>query len=543
MKLAQTVRADPSWAAFLSFAFLAGVSMPAARAALAACLVLTLCYRERRRLFRFTAPTAGWLLYLAVALAATAALAATNWDPLLQPDKGLGKVFSKMLWYAAIPLGVVQVDSRARLLSALRALVWGCAVTAACVVLLHPPLAWFQVSFPTSYQMVAQGLEPGASAVTPLQAFLYRSVESLGLLGPVNRWIALPWRAQTYAQAIVKLGTMADAQRLMVALPAALCLAAEAVRDRSRPRRFAPFLLLALVAAGLLLAFKRGPVIAGFGVSFLLLLSRLRWWKALFLLAVLAAAATAMPHVRARFAELPEELRLAKGGRALMWTRIVPELHREHPWGVGFRALTSAKMREAERRAAAAPEEAALIEEVNRLRAKSPPRRSREGKRLATDELTLWRIGHWREVDAKVQALQRLRPAPDSPEGIELAKARLALAKWEAEGLTAVRLELDRNHVHSTPLQAFVDFGWIGLAAWALWMALGFRATGRLASRSRRPAEGSSGPETLCFAAPFAMLAGLVLFSLVEYNLADAAVVLLYGLSMGLTGPSLLRSE
>ncbi|MBQ9726172.1 MAG: hypothetical protein IJV65_01540 [Kiritimatiellae bacterium] len=541
MKFVQTVRSDPSWAAFQAFAFLAGFSMPAARAALAACLVLTLCDRARRRTMRFTAPAAGWLVYLALAAVVTAAMAAANWDPLIQPGRGLPKL-AKLLWFAAIPLGVVQVDSRARLLSVLRAFVRGCAVTALCLVLLHPLLAWFQVSFPSSYQMVARELDPAASTVAAFPAFLYRAVDALGLLGPVTRWIELPWRAQNYAQAIVKLGSMQDAQRLMVALPAALCLAAESLRDRSRPRRAAPFLVLALVALALPLAFKRGPVIAGFSVSFLLLLSRLRWWKAALVLLALALAAAAMPHVRGRFAELPSEFRLAKGGRALMWTRLVPELHRDHPWGVGFRALTSAKMLQAERRAALDGEEAALEERLAGLRAREAAGEDVRPWIVAVD-FRLWRMRHWRAADARATELARARPAPGSPEAAELELVRRQLESWEKLGVTDRYLELDRNHVHSSPLQAFVDFGWAGLAAWALWMALGFRATWALARRSRRPAADSASPETLCFAAPLAMFGALVLFGLVEYNLADAAVVLLYGLALGLTGPSLLRSE
>ena len=47
----------------------------------------------------------------------------------------------------------------------------------------------------------------------------------------------------------------------------------------------------------------------------------------------------------------------------------------------------------------------------------------------------------------------------------------------------------------------------------------------------------------ISFAAPFAMLAALVLYGLMEYNLADSEVVLLYAFAMGLSGPSLLRSE
>ena len=104
------------------------------------------------------------------------------------------------------------------------------------------------------------------------------------------------------------------------------------------------------------------------------------------------------------------------------------------------------------------------------------------------------------------------------------------------------RVELNLNHVHSSPLQSFVDFGWAGLAVWALWMGLGFRAPGRIARRARRPAPGASVRETACYAAPLAMFAALFLYGLVEYNLADSEVVLLYGLALGLTGPSLLHS-
>ncbi|MBR1608302.1 MAG: hypothetical protein IJ678_01645, partial [Kiritimatiellae bacterium] len=59
--------------------------------------------------------------------------------------------------------------------------------------------------------------------------------------------------------------------------------------------------------------------------------------------------------------------------------------------------------------------------------------------------------------------------------------------------------------------------------------------------RSRWPEPGSSLPETACFAVPLAMLSTLVAYALVEYNLADPAVVPLYCLAMGPAGPSLLR--
>ncbi|MBR1835871.1 MAG: hypothetical protein IJ783_01155, partial [Kiritimatiellae bacterium] len=98
--------ADPSWAAFLAFAFSAGFSMPLARAALVACAAFSLFSAPRRRelcaAFR-SPPAAGWLAYLALALAVSACAAAFLQDPLLQPVRGLCKT-PKLFWYAAIPL-------------------------------------------------------------------------------------------------------------------------------------------------------------------------------------------------------------------------------------------------------------------------------------------------------------------------------------------------------------------------------------------------------------------------------------------------------
>ena len=446
-----SARADPSWAAFLAFAFLSCVSMPLARVALVASLALGLASPTRRRSFRLTAPTVGWLVYLAVAIAVSAAAWALIEDPLLAPGRGFSKL-PKLLWYAAIPLAVMQVDTRPRLVATLRALVAGCAVTAAWVLVANPLLAQFQMVFPTDAQAAA-------GTASPAGAFLHESLRWIGTrlhwdaIDAVNRWIYTNGRAATWSQALVKLGTMQDAQRFMVAVPAALCLLVESLHAPDRRARARDFLLLLLLAAGLVLTCKRGPLLACGAVCFAFLLSRLRWWKAALLVALLAGACAALPQARARFAQLPDEFLLRKGGRSLMWTRIVPELHREHPWGIGFRSLTWNKMF---------------------------------------------------DID--------------------------------------MHTELNQNHVHSVPLQSFVDFGWAGLAAWALWMGLAARTGRRFARRSRRPAPGSSLPETACFAAPPAMFAALALYGLVEYNLADSEIVLLYALAMGLSGPSLLRS-
>ena len=85
------------------------------------------------------------------------------------------------------------------------------------------------------------------------------------------------------------------------------------------------------------------------------------------------------------------------------------------------------------------------------------------------------------------------------------------------------RIEPNRTHVHCTPLEAFVDFGWLGAAAWALWTFLVFRCAVRLARTGGELA-----------AAPLCMLLSLALFGFIEYNLADASVVVFYGMLMGL---------
>lgn len=120
-----------------------------------------------------------------------------------------------------------------------------------------------------------------------------------------------------------------------------------------------------------------------------------------------------------------------------MWTEIVPVLHEEYPYGIGFRALTDKKM--------------------------------------------------------------------ESIDG---------------------RVEPNRTHVHSTPLQAFVDFSYLGVVAWLFWMVVSLLA-------ARLTVKISKDNEVSMVAPIFA----LILFGLVEYNLADAAIVLLYSITMGLASP------
>ncbi len=417
--------------AFLGAVFAIGFSMPLSRLLLVVCLVLTLLRKapEHRPRFRLTPPCIGWLIYLGLAIVVTGILAAVNTDALLVPQKGLAKT-TKLLWYFLLPLAVVQIHSQERRQTTLKALVLGCAVTGLSVIFINPLAAWAQVAMPTDAQIVADTLSTA-------QHHLLSFTHSLGLTDSINKWIYKDYRAQTYLTSIVKLGTMQDAQRLMVALPAALCLCFDAFKTHACKRsRILSTIILAITLVGLTMTFKRGPLMFGVLVSFGILL-RISGAKALAALAVVILIAAAHPATRMRFSELPQEFSTSKGGRMTMWTQIVPKLHDEHPWGIGFRALTNEKMRQISR-----------------------------------------------------------------------------------------RVEQRQNHVHSTPFQSFVDFGWLGAAAYAFWMIAAL-ATALISLRK-------SSSTSVVRLAPLAMLSALILYGFIEYNLADAEVVLLYALAMAM---------
>ena len=344
-------------------------------------------------------------------------------DPYIEPARGFRKL-PKLLWYVAILVTAVQVRDTGRFRTALRALLAGGAMLALFVILVHPPLAWLQVHCHAGPAWFGKWMS------NPL-------------------W--KPWggRPPNFQLAFSTLGTMHDAQRLMVALIASVC-AIVAAKDSGSPKSW---IVSAIIALGLVMTCKRGPLLVGIFISGVVLASRVRWWKILALAALVVLAAFIQPQSRARLLDLPNEfstnrhLLVKRGGRMLMWTRIVPALHAEYPRGIGFRSLTAIKMHNVD-----------------------------------------WHV------------------------------------------------ERNRTHVHSVPLQAGVDFGWAGPAAWLFWMLLAFRAAVKLrrdaSAAGLMPAEASI---------PLATLSALVIFGLVEYNIADAAVVPLYSFAMGFSGAALLR--
>ncbi len=88
-------------------------------------------------------------------------------------------------------------------------------------------------------------------------------------------------------------------------------------------------------------------------------------------------------------------------------------------------------------------------------------------------------------------------------------------------------IEPNRDHLHSNPVEMTVSLGWLGLAVYLAWMGAVLWAAFR-ADRARPSARHGLA------AALGGMFVALLLNGLVEYNFADAELVLVYGLLMGL---------
>ncbi len=99
------------------------------------------------------------------------------------------------------------------------------------------------------------------------------------------------------------------------------------------------------------------------------------------------------------------------------------------------------------------------------------------------------------------------------------------------EQMVAIAPEVERNrdHLHSNPIQVTVEGGVFGLVLYLLWMFSGAKDAVISVVRSR---DGSS-TVSIGLLASALMFAGLFLHGIVEYNLGDGEIVLLYGMVMG----------
>ena len=348
---------DAAYAALAASAFCTGFSMPVARIFLAVAFVFALRDAALGRIrLRWTSPVAGWVAYSALAVVVTALVAATRPEgALIAPARGLRKT-EKLLWFAGALLLPAYATTRERFRTLLAAFAVGSGLYAAAILVGHPIGAWLQCTIPYPKRPP----DPGTAS-----ARLLSITDALGLTQAIRDWAATPWRPRSYAQALGKLGGMGQAQRLMAAgiVSLGLWLSRRAGEPAPVPSAFAgaPSRLgtlavrlfrataspwwTGLVFAGLVITLKRGALIVFLLVAGVMVLRRVSWKKVVPVAVLALALAFALPPFRHRIAQLPDELRFAKGGRILMWTDLAPAMHRAHPWGVGFRGLTYPSLR------------------------------------------------------------------------------------------------------------------------------------------------------------------------------------------------------
>ncbi len=300
---------------------------------------------------------------------------------------------TKLLWFAGIPITATLVDNRKRAIALVTAYVNGSVIRSLDILVLRVARAWQQDE-------------------------------------------------RTFMQEVIHRGSMTHGQVLMLAMIGGFGLLLLEVQRRGGWRCIAlQVSRFSMLALAMLVNFKRGSwaavtlVLALFG----LLTGKIRF---LVILAMIILLSAFHPYVRSRIAHLQNELQLDHGGRLVMWTKIAPELLRQHPLGVGFRGVTSDVMQETARS-----------------------------------------IG--------------------------------------------VRVEEDRNHLHSNMVEIPVTVGWGAFILYLLWMGTALYA-GFAGLHVASDATGKILALTYSL-----MLLSLILNGMVEYNMGDAYIVLPYGMLMG----------
>ena len=272
--------------------FTGAFALPVGRAFLVLCLLATVAHllirRERPRM-----TLTAWLWLLFAGLAALASVLGPS------PARGLLNL-DKLAWFVGIPLAATLVNSSDR-------------------------LSWLLGSY------------AAGSGVLSVKMIVRSVVRAKALMAEQ------PAEFDNWGDALIHVGSMTDAQRLMLGALVVLGLILAFARNPRTLLLWIPLLLLQLAA--LVLSFKRGSWICTFAMAGLLVALRTNWKYLLVLLAA-ALCLLAVPKVRSRLGNLSEEFRADKGGRLTMWFAIAPELVKRHPMGMGPRVLTNDMMRE-----------------------------------------------------------------------------------------------------------------------------------------------------------------------------------------------------
>jgi O-antigen ligase len=260
-------------------------SLPLSRAMLVLSLVALIvdCVRYRRSV-RFPLVAWAWLAFVAVAVLASAVG--------LNPSRSFQKL-DKLVWYVGIPLAATLVRDDARVRAVFSALCIGAGVLAAEILVWRPFAAW------RAFRAAVADGEPG-----------------------------------DYLWELTDLGSMTDGQTLMLAV-----VAMAGLFLLSRPRRLESLGLVAFVAA-LVVNLKRGSWICAVAVMGVFVAMRLRRrYQVALVLATIGVLL--LPPLWGRLSDLRHEFDASRGGRMVMWTRVAPPLVKAHPFGIGYRALTS----------------------------------------------------------------------------------------------------------------------------------------------------------------------------------------------------------
>ena len=117
------------------------------------------------------------------------------------------------------------------------------------------------------------------------------------------------------------------------------------------------------------------------------------------------------------------------------------------------------------------------------------------------------------------------------PQGVGFRGVQESVMQETARAL-GVRVEEGRNHLHSNFVEIPVTLGWVGLIVYLMWMASALHA-GLATTWSLRRNDPEGGVLALTCSM---MLLGLILNGLVEYNMGDAYLILMYGILIGILG-------
>lgn len=282
-------------------AFGAAFSLPLGRTMVGFALIALIGDRIRsRRLPAFPLTAWAWLAFFGVAAVASA--------KGVNPSHSFQRL-DKLLWFLAIPITATVAHDWQRVRGLLTAFAAGVGVLALEVLVWRPVAARFAVQ-----KIVEAGEEAD------------------------------------YLWELTNLGSMTDGQALMLGIVAlaGLIVSASAVGGRTLRRRLVEGVGLALFAAALIVNLKRGSWICTFAVMGVFAATRMKL-RYVAILGVVAVGVLLLPPVWGRFSDLRNELNTTRGGRIVMWTRIAPPLIKEHPLGIGYRALTSEMMQDVAR--------------------------------------------------------------------------------------------------------------------------------------------------------------------------------------------------